>query len=94
MWVIVKNEIESEVYPSEKHEKIPLFLKHKVSSKGVQLMVCGLDHSGSQPFIYKYKNQVGCRDDTMPKTVDIYKKALRGGVKACNNLPQPLKTKM
>ena len=26
----------------------------------------------------------------MPKTVDIYKKALRGGVRACNNLPQSL----
>ena len=40
------------------------------------------------------KNEVGCRDDPMPKTVDIYKKALRGGVRVCNNLPQPPKTKM
>ena len=36
------------------------------------------------------KNEVGCRDDTVPKTV---KKALRGGLRACNNLPQPPKTK-
>ena len=27
------------------------------------------------------KNEVGCRDDTVPK------KALRGGLRACNNLP-------
>ena len=35
------------------------------------------------------KNEVGCRDDTVPKTVYRYKKALRGGLRACNNLPQP-----
>ena len=41
----------------------------------------------------KYKNEVGCRDNTVPKTVDT-RRALRGGVRACNNLPQPSKTKM
>ena len=54
-----KTDIKSGVYPSEKHEiftallNIPLVLKHKnkmvSSSKGVKVMVCGLDHSGSQP---------------------------------------------
>ena len=39
--------------------------------------------------LHKYKNEVGCRDDTVPKTVDSYKKTLRGGVRVCNNLPQP-----
>ena len=34
------------------------------------------------------KNEVGCRDDTVPKTVEN-KKALRGGLRACNTLPQP-----
>ena len=24
----------------------------------------------AEQYIYKYKNEVGCRDDTMPKTVD------------------------
>ena len=46
----------NELYPSEKHEilNIPLVLisqnKMDSSSKGVELTVCGLDHSGSQPF--------------------------------------------
>ena len=35
------------------------------------------------------KNEVGCRGDTMPKPVYRYKKALQGGVRACNNLTQP-----
>ena len=34
------------------------------------------------------KNEIGCRDDTVPKTIEN-KKALRGGLRACNNLPQP-----
>ena len=34
------------------------------------------------------KNEVGCRDDAMPKTVET-RKALRGGLRVCNNLPQP-----
>ena len=38
------------------------------------------------------KNEVGCRDDTVPKTVET-RRALRGGLRACNNLPQPPKTK-
>ena len=33
------------------------------------------------------KNEVGCRDDTVPKTVET--RTLRGGLRACNNLPQP-----
>ena len=36
--------------------------------------------------IHKYKNEVGCRDDTVPKTVDTRRHAR---VRACNNLPQP-----
>ena len=39
--------------------------------------------------VYKYKNEVGCRRAKNCR----YKKALRG-VRACNNLPQPPKTKM
>ena len=50
-------------------------------------------HRSSHSFIYTsvkiIKNEVGCRDDTVPKT----EKALRGGLRACNNLPQPPKTK-
>ena len=34
------------------------------------------------------KNEVGCRDDTRAKNC-WNKKALRGGLRACNNLPQP-----
>ena len=34
------------------------------------------------------KNEVGCRDDTMPKTVDT-RKHCKVGLRACNNLPQP-----
>ena len=45
------------------------------------------------PVIRIYKNEVGCRDDTMQKNCRC-KKALRGGVRVCNNLPQPPKTKM
>ena len=33
---------------------------------------------------YKYKNEVGCRDDTVPKTGDT-----RTHCTVCNNLPQP-----
>ena len=29
------------------------------SSKGVEVMVCGLDHSGSQPFKYMYMCMLG-----------------------------------
>ena len=39
------------------------------------------------------KNEVRCRDDTMPKTVDT-RKHCKVGLRACNNLPQPPKTKM
>ena len=35
------------------------------------------------------KSEVGCWGDTVPKTVDTRKVGLR----ACNNLPQPLKTR-
>ena len=39
---------------------------------------------------YKCKNlEVRCRDDTVPKTVDTRRHCMR----ACNNLPQPPKTK-
>ena len=37
----------------------------------------------------RFKNEVGCRDDTVPKTVDT-----RRQLRACNNLPQPLKTRL
>ena len=40
-----------------------------------------------------YKNEVRCRDDTVPKTVDT-RKHCKVGLRACNNLPQPRKTKM
>ena len=33
------------------------------------------------------KNEVGCRDDTVPKTVDT-RKHCKVGLRACNNLPQ------
>ena len=34
------------------------------------------------------KNEVRCRDDTVPKTVDT-RKYYKVGLRACNNLPQP-----
>ena len=34
------------------------------------------------------KNEVRCRDDTVPKTVDT-RKHCKVGLRACNNLPQP-----
>ena len=40
------------------------------------------------PIQHKYKNEVGCRDDTVPKTVDT-RKHCKVGLRACNNLPQP-----
>ena len=50
-----KNEVKSEVYSSGKHDllNVPLGLKyilnHFPNSRRGKLMVCGLDHSGSQP---------------------------------------------
>ena len=40
---------------------------------------------------YKYKNEVGCRDDTVPKTGDTRRHC---EVTVCNNLPQPPKNEM
>ena len=34
------------------------------------------------------KNEVRCRDDTVPKTVDT-RRHCKIGLRACNNLPQP-----
>ena len=34
------------------------------------------------------KNEVRCRDDTVPKTVDT-RKHCKVGLRACNNLPRP-----
>ena len=52
-----RNNIKSGIYPSEKHEIFTEYspcpeTQNKIvsSSKGMKLMVCGLDHSGSQPF--------------------------------------------
>ena len=39
------------------------------------------------------KNEVRCRDDTVPKTVDT-RKHCKVGLRACNNLPQPRKTRI
>ena len=39
------------------------------------------------------KNEVRCRDDTVPKTVDT-RKHCKVGLRACNNLPQPQKTRI
>ena len=38
--------------------------------------------------ISKCKNEVGCRDDTVPKTVDT-KRHGKVWLRACNNLPRP-----
>ena len=63
-----KNELKSEVYPSGKHEIFFLFtefspwpethFKPRSSSRRGKLMVCGLYHSGSQPFKYKIVSSV------------------------------------
>ena len=37
------------------------------------------------------KNEIRCRDDTMPKTVDT-RSHCKVRLRACNNLPQPLPT--
>ena len=39
---------------------------------------------------YKYKNEVGCRNDTVPKTVDT-RMPCTVESRVCNNLPQPPK---
>ena len=44
-------------------------------------------------FLQVIKNGVGCRDDTVPKTVDI-RRHCEVDLRACNNLSQPQKTKM
>ena len=40
---------------------------HTTSANMDNLPLCSV-HSNS--YIYKYKNEVGCRDDTVPKTVN------------------------
>ena len=69
---VVQNEMWQK-NPNEKHDllKIPLVQDKMVSSsKGGESNGLWV-HSGSQPFIYiSIKSEVGCRDDTMPKTVD------------------------
>ena len=42
---------------------------------------------------YKCKNEIRCRDDTVPKTVDT-RSHCKVWLRACNNLPQPPKNKM
>ena len=37
------------------------------------------------------KNEIRCRDDTVPKTVDT-RSHCKVWLRACNNLPQPQKT--
>ena len=39
------------------------------------------------------KNEIRCRDDTVPKTVDT-RSHCKVRLRACNNLPQPQKTEM
>ena len=39
------------------------------------------------------KNEIRCRDDTVPKTVGT-RSHCKVWLRACNNLPQPQKTKM
>ena len=45
---------------------------------------------GVIPTSYKYKNEVGCRDDTVPKTGDT-RRHCEVESTACNNPPQPPK---
>ena len=46
----------------------------------------------SHVYGYKCKNEVRCRDDTVPKTVDT-RRHCKVGLRACNNLLQPPKIK-
>ena len=58
-----KNDIKSGIYPSEKHEiYFPCPETQNKIVFRVELMVCGLDHSGSQPFIRESVDSL-CRDD-------------------------------
>ena len=43
--------------------------------------------------VYKCKNEIRCRDDTVPKTVDT-RSHCKVWLRACNNLPQPPKNEM
>ena len=45
-------------------------------------LCCGDTHG------YKCKNEIRCRDDTVPKTVDT-RSHCKVWLRACNNLPQP-----
>ena len=48
-----------------------------------------MSHMGIHYIIYKYKNhEVGCRDDTVPKTGDT-RRHCEVELTVCNNLPQP-----
>ena len=48
-----------------------------------------MSHVGIHDIIYKYKNhEVGCRDDTVPKTGDT-RRHCEVELTVCNNLPQP-----
>ena len=47
-----------------------------------------LCHEMSETSVKIIKNEVRCRDDTVPKTVDT-RKHCKVGLRACNNLPQP-----
>ena len=66
------------IYPSEKHESSPCpETQHKMvsSSKGVKVMVCGLDHSGSQPFnsiIIQYLFVIGTLVSQLLKLPQMY----------------------
>ena len=52
-------------------------------------MKLGTKMSGTSVInITSVKIEVGCRDDTVPKTVDT-RRHCKVGLKACNNLPQP-----
>ena len=49
-------------------------------------------HHNVETTVKIIKNEVRCRDDTVPKTVDT-RRHCKVGLRACNNLPQPRKTK-
>ena len=52
-----------------------------------------LKHDYGHNNIHKCKNEIRCRDDTVPKTVDT-RSHCKVWLRACNNLPQPQKTEM
>ena len=67
--------------------QLPLHVPH-AHAHAIQTRVSLAMEKMSETSVKIIKNEVRCRDDTVPKTVDT-RKHCKVGLRACNNLPQP-----